>query len=79
MAEDEEVRLRNYLERIKEEATTRWWIMEGRGSYAWNDDDYRKEAGWALGVIERLAEEALTTPRPESTARIVPLYEFMGD
>jgi len=30
------------------------WIQEGRGSYAWDDDEYRKEAGRAFDEILNL-------------------------
>ena len=72
-------RLREYLARIKREATSRHHLTESRGSYRWNDNDYRREFGWALDVFYRLANEALATKRTVDNARIVPLYEFMGE
>jgi len=32
-------------------AQARMWIVDGRGSYSWDDDKYRREAGWALREI----------------------------
>lgn len=47
------------LVEVKKRAAGGRWISEGRGSYAWDEDDYRKETGWLVTDIVRLAEEAL--------------------
>lgn len=35
------------------------WIVEGRGSYEWDDDEYRRETGRALEAIRARANAAL--------------------
>jgi hypothetical protein len=35
------------------------WLLEGRGSYEWNDDRYRDEAGYAMRPTVEIAERAL--------------------
>lgn len=35
------------------------WITEGRGPYAYNDDEYRKEAGYMLDKLLEIANDAL--------------------
>jgi len=35
------------------------WLLEGRGSYEWDDDRYREEAGHAIRPVIKLATEAL--------------------
>src|SRR5687768_8162932 len=35
------------------------WITEGRGPYAYNDDEYRKEAGYMLEAIKKIADNGL--------------------
>lgn len=35
------------------------WLLEGRGSYEWDDDRYREEAGHAMRPVIELATEAL--------------------
>ncbi len=37
---------REALHEIVAEIKGREWLRHGRGPYAWNDDDYRREAGW---------------------------------
>uniref|UniRef100_A0A6M3KTE1 Uncharacterized protein n=1 Tax=viral metagenome TaxID=1070528 RepID=A0A6M3KTE1_9ZZZZ len=39
---------------IKKEIESREWIMEGRGSYAWDDDRYRDETRLAFEVVLEL-------------------------
>jgi hypothetical protein len=55
---------RQALAEIIGEIKSRQWLREGRGSYEWNDDDYRREAGWCMDAVRKIAEVALTTPAP---------------
>jgi hypothetical protein len=41
---------------IDEEITGRMWIIEGRGSYEWDDAQYQKEFGWAIHAIQEKLE-----------------------
>lgn len=45
---------------VRAEVSKRRWIAEGRGSYEYDDDRYRKETGLALDAIDKIAEKALT-------------------
>lgn len=47
------------LQGIKTRAESSIWISDGRGNYQYNDDDYRKEARWALEAIVTLVNDAL--------------------
>lgn len=47
------------LAAIREEIKGRRWICDGRGSYTYDDERYRKETGFALDAIEKIAAEAL--------------------
>lgn len=47
------------LAAIREEVKGRRWISDGRGSYTYDDDGYRKETGFALDAIEKIAVDAL--------------------
>ena len=39
---------------------TSWsWILEGRGSYEWDDPDYQKEFGWCLDQVLNEIDNAL--------------------
>jgi hypothetical protein len=69
-AEAEVVRLKKLINRDKtglaaalsecqRAAAARWWIVEGRGSYEWDDDKYRRETGIALQEISEIASKAL--------------------
>jgi hypothetical protein len=69
-AEDEITRLRSLIDRDRtglaaaidrmvKEASGRLWIVEGRGSYEWDDDRYRKEAGDALRAVIEIGKSAL--------------------
>lgn len=40
-------------------ASARAWILDGRGLYEWDDDEYRKEAGYALTEIIDFGRNAL--------------------
>lgn len=51
--------LAHALARVVSTAKGYFWITEGRGSYAWNDDQYREETARALGAIMATAAEAL--------------------
>jgi len=39
------------------------WAIEGRGAYAWDDDEYRKEFGYCLAEIDRVITDGLTRTR----------------
>jgi hypothetical protein len=54
-----ERRYRDALNAILTEIKARAWLREGRGPYEWNDDDYRREAGWCMDAVRKIAEEAL--------------------
>ncbi len=45
--------------RMVKDASGRLWVTEGRGSYEWNDDRYKEEAGEALRSIIAIGKEAL--------------------
>jgi hypothetical protein len=66
----EVVRLRTLLNRdhtglaaalvdVVREASARLWVTDGRGSYEWDDDRYRREAGRALRAVIEVAKTAL--------------------
>ena len=48
------------LASINREVADRRWICDGRGSYEYDDERYRKETGWALDAIEKIATDALS-------------------
>ncbi|MGA7885251.1 MAG: hypothetical protein WCA44_05865 [Acidobacteriaceae bacterium] len=41
---------------IDAEITGRMWLIEGRGSYEWDDDRYRQEFGWAVNALQEKLE-----------------------
>lgn len=41
---------------IDEEITGRMWLIDGRGSYEWDDDRYRREFGWAVHALQEKLE-----------------------
>lgn len=47
------------LVEVKKRAEGGRWISEGRGSYKYDEDDYRKETGWLVADVVRIAAEAL--------------------
>ena len=49
-------RLWGIVQGIEEEITGRMWIIEGRGSYEWDDNRYRKEFGWAISALQKKLE-----------------------
>ena len=51
--------LAHALAEIVNEVKARRWVVQGRGDYAFDDDRYRQETGWALDAIEKLANDAL--------------------
>lgn len=53
------VGLAEALAKVREEVRSRIWVVEGRGAYRWDDDRYRKEAGYALNAIDKIAHDAL--------------------
>ena len=56
------------INEIKKELDARWWIFEGRGSYAWDDDQYRRETGWSFNAIRDLLEIAVRNGRQRYNA-----------
>lgn len=51
--------LANALAEVKARAQASYWIVEGRGSYTWNDERYRRETGKVLEEIGGIATKAL--------------------
>jgi hypothetical protein len=47
------------IERMVKECTSRMWVTEGRGPYAWNDERYKDEAGVALRAVIAIGKAAL--------------------
>lgn len=47
------------LEEVRFEARARLWIVDGRGSYEWDDERYKREAGLALEAVIKRASRAL--------------------
>jgi hypothetical protein len=47
------------IDAMVKEAAGRLWVVEGRGSYEWNDDRYRKETGAALRAVIEIGKKAL--------------------
>lgn len=50
--------LYGFINRTLEAIRQRRWLCEGRGSYRYDDDEYRKEAGYAFDEIQKIALEA---------------------
>jgi hypothetical protein len=48
--------LHGIVSQIEAEITGRMWLIEGRGSYEWDDDKYRQEFGWAVHAIQKKLE-----------------------
>ena len=51
---------------IKHDLECRHWITEGRGSYAHDDERYRKETGWAFDAIRDLIDKAQKQSKGEN-------------
>jgi hypothetical protein len=47
------------LGKIVDEVKGRVWIADGRGSYEWDDDRYRAEAGEGFAAVKKIAVDAL--------------------
>lgn len=47
------------LNAIKSHVKAHGWVLEGRGSYEWDDERYRDEAGNAMRPVIEIAEKAL--------------------
>jgi hypothetical protein len=65
--------LHSIVSGIQQEITGRMWLIEGRGSYEWDDDKYRQEFGWAIGALREklkpladIASDLTNSPRNES-------------
>lgn len=54
--ERDRTQLHRIVHAIDEEITGRMWLIEGRGSYEWDDDTYRKEFGWAVHALQEKLE-----------------------
>jgi hypothetical protein len=48
------------LAAVVREAEGYEWVTQGRGPYAWDDDEYRKEMGRMLDGVLGIARQALT-------------------
>ena len=48
--------LHGIVSQIESEITGKMWLLEGRGSYEWDDDKYRQEFGWAVHAIQEKLE-----------------------
>ncbi len=69
------------LNACKREIDARYWILEGRGSYEWDDQRYRDEARWAFEAVVKIIDSALResgriarealAPRGEPTTNLV--------
>lgn len=64
--------LADALSKCKAAAENRKWIVEGRGSYTWDDDEYRREAGYALDEITALCGTALNESWNKASEAIWP-------
>jgi hypothetical protein len=51
--------LASALGKIVDEVKGRGWIADGRGSYEWDDDRYRNEAGEGFAAVKKIAVDAL--------------------
>ena len=65
--------LHSIVSGIEAEITGRMWMIEGRGSYEWNDDKYRQEFGWAVKALQekleplrKIASDLKNSPTKES-------------
>ena len=47
------------IDAMVKEAIGRLWVTEGRGPYAYDDEEYRQEAGRALRAIIEIGKKAL--------------------
>lgn len=47
------------LAEVKKLAKSYSWILEGRGPYEWDDNEYRREAGRMIDSIMEACDEAL--------------------
>ena len=56
---DGEKKLRLALRAILDEIESRKWILDGRGSYEWDDDRYRQETRWVMEAVTKIANDAL--------------------
>ena len=50
------ISLHRIIREIDEEITGRMWLLEGRGSYEWDDDRYKLEFGWAVHALQEKLE-----------------------
>jgi len=48
---------------VKKEILSRDWILEGRGPYEWDDEDYKREAGWAFQAMQEILDKAVKDGR----------------
>ncbi len=47
------------LNKIVDHVSAHTWLLEGRGSYEWDDDKYREEAGHAMRPVIEIARAGL--------------------
>jgi hypothetical protein len=48
------------LQKIRDHVRGHSWLLDGRGSYEWDDDRYREEAGHAMRPVIEIAAKALS-------------------
>lgn len=60
------------LDSVIREASSRLWVTDGRGPYAWDDDRYKDEAGQALRGVIKIAKRALAESGDRVTAAFHP-------
>ncbi len=53
----------NLINGVKKELISRDWLIEGRGSYEWDDDRYRHEARLAFDAAKAVLQEAVEPGR----------------
>ena len=54
--------------RLKKEIDERWWLTEGRGDFAYNDDRYRDEFHYALEAMRNIVDTAIRKTNPAAPA-----------
>ena len=55
---------------VRKELTSKDWMLEGRGPYQWDDDEYREEAKRAFDLIRDVVEQAVQPGRERYDAAI---------
>jgi hypothetical protein len=60
------------IDRMVREAASRMWVTESRGPYAWDDDQYKAEAGIALRAVIEIGKAALRASGDNADAAFRP-------